>query len=167
MYNIYPSFADEKPIQLFEQKIKAGLVYNLLKYTTWSASKQNLDITNLQVCLFGDDPFDGYLSPLQGRTAQQAKIVIVHVLEVKETENCNIVIVHRSQEENISVLFEFLRDKQILTISDIPGFSKRGGMVELTKEGEKISMYINKSAVNHAGLDIQSRMLRLAKLVAG
>jgi uncharacterized protein DUF4154 len=157
--------AQEKPLQLYEQKIKAGLVYNFLKYTTWPANAAPQG--TLHVCLFGGDPFDGYLSPLKGRTAQQAVIDITTITRVSEAENCNMVIIPSSQAKSLPALLEFLKDKHVLTVSDIDQFARLGGMVEMTKENEKINLYINKTAVQGAGLGIQGQMLKLAKIVSG
>lgn len=159
--------AQEKNLQLYEHKIKAGLVYNLLKYTAWPKESLPQKSGKLQICLFGEDPFDGYLSPLKGRTAQQAPISITHITTVDETKTCSVVIIHRDQEKNLTELLQFLKHKNVLTISDITHFAERGGMVEMAKEDAKINLYINKEAVNHAGLNIQDPMLKLAKIVAG
>ena len=158
--------ADENAGGAFEQKIKAGLVYNFLKYTVWPQMENTPDRGKLNVCLFGGDPFDGYLSPLEGRTAQQELIVILKLKHIEQTEVCSLIFVHKSQVGRVPDLLAFLKGKPALTVSDIPDFAQEGGMVEMAKEDEKINLYINKGAVDHAGLDIQKRMLRLAKLVS-
>jgi len=155
--------AEDKPLQLYEQKIKAGLVYNFLKYTTWPQSGTG----TLNVCLFGGDPFDGYLSPLEGRTAQQSVIDINIVRSVEGTADCNVVIIAKKQAGSLPELLRFLEGRHVLTISDISQFARNGGMVELTKEKEKINLYVNKDVLNQAGLEIQAQMLKLAKLVSG
>ncbi len=172
------SFAVESPAPLYEQKIKAGLVYNLIKYTEWptaplapsspanSPAKINGSPATLKICLFSDDPFDGYLSPLQGRTAQQALISIVQIINISEADTCNAIIIHKNQREHLQKLFEFLQGKNILTISDIEKFAELGGMIELAREDEKVTLAINKNSVDNAKLVIDSRMLKLAKLVS-
>jgi len=154
-----------RPPELFEQKIKAGLIYNFLKYTTWpdAAMPQG----RLRVCLFGDDPFDGYLSPLEGRTAQKAVISIIRINRADEAENCNLVFIHRGQESALAELFALLQDKPVLTVSDIGQFARKGGMIELAKEDDYINMHINRRAAVRAGLGIQDRLLKLAKSVTG
>lgn len=171
------SCADENVVPLYEQKIKAGLVYNLLKYTQWpttfaaqSSETKTPDhngAAKLQVCLFGADPFDGYLSPLEGRTAQQAQIVITTLSEIAQTEHCRVVIIHRSQAQQLEQLLQFLHGKNVLTISDIVQFAEQGGMVELARQDEKISLRINKHALNSTKLTLDPRMLNLAKIVPG
>lgn len=171
------TYAEEQPLPLYEQKIKAGLVYNLLKYTEWpkistvlrddNKSAENPNNTKLQICLFGDDPFDGYLSPLEGRTAQQATITIIHVTQVQQTEHCSVVIIHRNQTQHLTQLLQFLRGKNVLTISDIAQFAEQGGMVEMTRQDEKIALHINKESLDSAKLSIDARMLKLATIVSG
>jgi hypothetical protein len=161
----WPSENNSRSLELFEEKIKAGLVYNLLKYTDWPKYTQKKNV--LRVCLFGDDPFKGYLSPLAGRHAQQYIIDIASVDNIKELENCQLVFISKNSRENIPELLNFLKDKHVLTVSDIAKFARQGGMVELTKENQRITFYINKSAVTDAGLNIQDRLLKLAKIVTG
>lgn len=169
--------AEEQPLAMYEQKIKAGLVYNLLKYTEWSNVSnsaradnkpiENSTSTKLFICIFGDDPFDGYLSPLEGRTAQQATITITHVTQVQQTAQCHAVIIHRNQAQHLNPLLQFLRGKNVLTISDITQFAEQGGMVEMTRQDEKVALHINKESLDSAKLSIDARMLKLATIVSG
>jgi hypothetical protein len=157
------SQSDEKPLGLYEQKIKAGLVYNLIKYTAWPKTSVHQTLT---ICLLGGDPFDGYLSPLNGRMAQQATISINQINKITEAGHCHLLVIHKSQSNKLPELIEFLQTKNILTVSDMEKFSIQGGMVELATENSKITLYINNGNVTHNGLTIDERMLKLAKLVS-
>lgn len=147
---------------LYEQKIKAGLVYNFLKYTAWPTNGTN----TLNVCLFGGEALDGYLTPLTGRTAQQTPIAIVRISRANEVTNCNLVFIPQTQEGAMSDLLAATKGRPILTVSDIARFARRGGMVELTSEDQHVGLAINKDTVERSGLSIQDRMLKLAKLVS-
>jgi hypothetical protein len=153
-------------IRLEEQKIQAGLIYNFLKYTTWPASATSPASKNeLSVCLLGGDPFSGNLYPLNGRTAQHYIIKITRPVSVSEAENCDVVFVNSNQEENLLGVLGSLKGKGILTVSNIPSFSKRGGMVEFSKgRDQRIHLYINRAALDAAGLTVNSRLLNLAEL---
>ncbi len=159
----FPAKAQEaEPMTLQESKIKAGLVYNFLKYTHWS----DFNITNskqLEICLLGGDPFEGALYPLDGRTAQQYTIKISQPPSVTETSNCSLVIIHRSQENNLAQILQALKGKNIMTLSDIGQFSRKGGMVELSMQDQRIHLYINQQAVSSSGLQIDDRLLKLAE----
>ncbi len=158
---------DNSKLQLQEQTIKAGLVYNFLKYTTWPGDLPSTKQSSLRICFFGKEPLDGNLSRLEGRTAQKSTISIVHVDDISKTADCSVVFINRDNANILPALFSFLKDKHVLTVSDIDEFAKLGGMIELTKEDKRIALYINKSAVDRAGLTIQTRLLKLAKMVSG
>jgi hypothetical protein len=167
------SVVSEAPAPLYEQKIKAGLVYNLIKYTEWPKTsltpphhiKNTYNSPPLTICLFGDDPFEGYLAPLQGRTAQQSVISITHATSIPKMGNCSAIVVHRSQLDQLPDLLEFLQGKSILTLSDIEKFTELGGMIELARQEEKIELRINKNSLDKAKLVVDPRMLKLAKLI--
>lgn len=157
--------ADEKSLQLYEQKIKAGIVYNLLKYTNLPEKTLPLINGKLQICLYGEDLFEGYLSPLEGRTVQQITIAINSIKTPAEVESCSVVIIHHTQLHKLPQLLDTINKNHILSISDAKSFAQLGGMIELSKENEKISLYINTTAVAEADLSIQDPMLKLATIV--
>ena len=148
--------------QLYEQKIKAGLLYNFLKYTSWPQDLEG----SLKVCLYGSDPFEGYLYPLKGRTAQQYTISIQHIHDVSQAAECNIVFIHHNEARSLPALLKFLQDKHVMTASDIEEFAYKGGMVEFSRKDNRIKVFINKKAVEDAGLYIDNRLLKLATLVS-
>lgn len=156
----------DETLRLYEQKIKAGIVYNFLKFTDWPADVIAKNGGKLNICLFGGDPFDGYLFPLRGKTAQQYVISITQIGEVTQTADCNMVFIHHNEENTLPRLFEFLQEKPVLTISDINNFAYLGGMVEMVKEEERVNLYINETVARNAGINIQHRILKMAKLVS-
>lgn len=160
----FPARSDEQPLALYEQKIKAGLVYNLIKYTQWPEKTIG---EKLHLCLFGGDPFNGYLAPLEGRTAQQVTISIKRINDIPATKNCHILVIHEDQKSQLAGLLASLENENILTVSDIKAFATQGGMVELAKENEKISLHINNNSIIQNRLKIDDRMLKLARIVPG
>jgi hypothetical protein len=152
-------------LQLYEQKIKAGLVYNFLKFTDWPGGNPAIKAGKLRVCLYGEDPFDGYLYPLEGRTARQLNIMISRVQSLGETAQCSLVYIHRSHETELPRILAFLQGKSVMTISDIDKFAEKGGMVELAIQDRRIHLFINPRATQAAGIRIEDRMLKLSTLV--
>ena len=146
---------------LNEQKIKAGLIYNFLKYTEWKALGPDRKI---EVCLFGNDALIDYLMPLQGRTAQQHPINIVRIGTLERVPACNLVFLSKTEEGMLAGVLDAAAGKGVLTISDIGSFTRRGGMAELsTQDDQRIHLLINKYAVQGAGLRIENRLLNLAE----
>ena len=156
-----PALADQ--MQLDATKVKAGLVYNLLKYTRWQKSSPVMIDKKLTVCLYGGDPFNGALDPLQGRTAQQLAIDIIETEDPNAITDCSLVIIHRSEADSVPTLLKTLDRKSILTISDIDDFTHEGGMVAFTRDENRVALVLNVPAIQAAGLIVEDRLIKLAK----
>lgn len=150
-------------LQLHEQEIKAGLLYNFLKYTDWIPEKTNN--TPITVCIFGDDPFDGYLNPMAGRTVNQREITLRTVRSIQETATCHLLFINANEKSRWPQIVKFLAGKNVLTVSDFSGFADAGGMIEFGHKNEHISAEINLDAVNNAQLQVQDRLLKLVTVV--
>lgn len=149
-------------LQLQDSKIKAGLIYNFLKFTSWNSSNMPVNGT-LHVCLLGDDPLNELLKPLNGRTAQQFSINVIDISSAADASNCQMVYISQNSGSNISALAKQLNQKKILTIGDIDGFTTQGGMVELSLQSDdRIHIFINQAALDEAGLQIEQRLSKLA-----
>lgn len=156
-----PAYGQDN-IRLVEQEIKAGLLYNFLKYTQWPAEHANREAV---VCLIGGDPFGGRLQPLAGRTVNQHNIEIRNLANTQEIDACSLLYVHANLKPNWPQLQKALAGKDVLTVSDFDGFAQSGGMIEFTKNDNRIGVKINVDAVTAAHLTVQSRLLRLASTV--
>ena len=160
-----PRLAATQNLHLHEREIKAGMLYSFLKYTEWP--QQKMEGPSIVVCLFGGDPFGGYLDNTKGRTVQQRAIVIRSVSSASETSACNLVYVTASQESRWPELSAALAGKGTLTVGDFSGFTASGGMIEFTRKGDRIAVVMNIDAVRSAKLSVQDRLLRLVTVVHG
>ena len=154
-----PAYAAEG-LQLVEQKIKAGLIYNFLKYTEWHDQAESAPIT---VCLYGGDAFEGHLQPMAGRTVNQRVIAIEPIAVSDDWSGCSLIFVHSDQRGAWPTLKESLVRKQIMTVADFEGFAAAGGMIEFTRVDNRIGVKINTKAIDESGLKVQDRLLKLAE----
>jgi hypothetical protein len=150
--------------RLGEQDIKAGLLYNFLRYTEWPNSAEAAATVN--VCLYGGDPFEGRLAPMAGRTVNQRVIVIRNVRTGSELNACALVFVNAREREGWPRLRAELAHRSILTVSDYEGFARAGGMLEFTRVSNRIGVAVNVDAANAVQLRVQDRLLRLATIVS-
>lgn len=149
-------------VKLQENKIKAGLVYNFLKYTSWPVN----NLGKIRVCLYGGDSFGGALNPLMGRTAQQQIIDVREISDVNDSADCEMVFINKSHEKEMPLILSALSNSHVMTLSDIKDFSHKGGMVEFSKEeDQRIHLVMNKTIIDNSGLVIEERLLKLAKVV--
>jgi hypothetical protein len=152
----------EQSLQLLEQEIKAGLLYNFLKYTDWPAGA--VQPSSMVVCVFGDDPFDGYLKPMAGRTVNQREIAIRILHAIGDAGGCQLLFLNASEKEQWPQLRASLSGKSVLTVSDLKGFSDMGGMIEFSHKNDHVSVNLNMDAVAAAQLHVQERLLNLVSI---
>jgi hypothetical protein len=53
----------------------------------------------------------------------------------------------------------------VLTVSDIPQFSQRGGIIQFVQESNKIRFEVNLACAMAAGLTLSSELLKVAVIV--
>lgn len=152
-------------LHLVEQQIKAGLLYNFLKYTDWPPGAMSGAKGDTVVCLLGGDPFGGHLDPMAGRTVNQKKIVIRKIGSVDEADACSMLVIHGDEKADWPTLRAALQGKGILTVSDFDGFAESGGMIGFTRHDNRIGVTVNTDAVAAAHLRVEDRLLKLASVV--
>jgi len=162
-----PAAYAQENIQLVEQEIKAGLLYNFMKYTDWPPDRSQQANAPIVVCLLGGDPFAGRLQPLAGRTVNQHVIELRNLRTVDEAGMCSLVFIHADAKPQWPQLRMALAGKSMLTVSDFQGFADAGGMIEFTRNENKIGVKIDTAAVTAAHLQVQDRLLKLANAVRG
>lgn len=145
-----------------EKKVKAGLIYNFLKYTAWPENAGGQS-DGFKLCLLGPNPFSGALKPLEGRTAQNKTIAILRVETIEEGRKCHLLFIHSNLDNGLPGFLERIKGYPVLLVSDMEGFADRGGMVELATENGYINIHVNRDALRESGLVIQDRLLKLAK----
>jgi hypothetical protein len=159
------STAEAQSLQLYEQKIKAGLVYNFLKYTEWPSSKMTKDTPAVIVCIFGqEDPFDGYLSPIEERTVQQKPITLKYISDGADINSCHMLYIGASDKAHWPQLQTAAGNKGILTVGDFSGFTDSGGMIQLGNKNNRVYVELNIAAITTAHLHIYDTLRRIATI---
>ena len=152
----------QENLRLVEQDVKAGLLYNFLRYTEWPGARSSGAAV---VCIYGSDPFSGRLQPMAGRTVNQRTIQLRTVREPAEIDACSLLYVNADERARWPRLRSYLAQRNVLTVSDYDGFATSVGMIEFTHANNRIGVRINVSAMEAANLTVQDRLLRLASVV--
>jgi hypothetical protein len=155
-----------------EDRIKALYLYNFLLFVDWPEDAIGEDNT-LRVAVIGDDALFELFEPMAQKPIKGRKLVVERFDAVEDLSlPCHVLFVGRSQRDIAPHILDKIRDRPVLTVSDMKGFTQMGGMVyfkhlvckEHTASHQK-RFEINLSAVEHAGLKIRSRLLRLSDIV--
>ncbi len=147
--------------EALEYQVKAAMIYNFAKFVRWpdgeAAGKP------LVVGVLGDDPFDGSLElALAGRSVFGSPVQVRNLDPSHGPFDCDVLFVGRSERRRIPQVLEQVRGRAVLTISDIDEFASAGGMIGFVIEDGRIRFEVNLDAARRAGLQISSKLLRLA-----
>ncbi|TAK57824.1 MAG: YfiR family protein [Bacteroidetes bacterium] len=150
-----------------EYKFKAVYLFNFLQFIEWSPEAFQTSKSPIIIGILGDDPFRGTLEQtLEHETINGRTIQIQRMNNIEKIKNCHLVFIPKSERAQLDVLFSNFKNKNLLTISEIEGFAERGGCINFFIEDNKLRFEINVDAVHDAGLQVSSKLLRLAKVVS-
>lgn len=151
-----------------EYQVKAAFLFNFLKFVEWPDDGPADSHAKWVIGFVGDSPISDELTRLAG-----GKNVMGRELEVKKFQDadsqrgCNILFISTSEKKRLPNILEGLRGANVLTVGDMDHFVGSGGMVQFVVEEDRVRLAIDVSATSHARLKISSKLLSLARVVAG
>lgn len=150
-----------------EYQVKAAFLYQFFKFVEWPANAFNATHNIICIGVVDGGPMASALQPIEGKEAKGRRVVIKRFKELKDLEFCHILFISSGMEGRLAEILDQLRGTSTLTVSDIDGFARRGGMINLITVEDKIQFEINVDAAERAKLQISSHLLRLARIVPG
>ena len=152
--------------QSSEYLIKAGYIYNFAKLVEWPASAFAQPDSPIVIGILGTDPFGPIIDKvLEGKKVNGHSFVIKRLKPTADVKECHILFIGSSLGVHVADTIRLTRGTPVLTISEIPGFADRGGIINLTLEQNKVRFEVNVDAAKEADLNISSRLLVLAKVI--
>jgi hypothetical protein len=150
-----------------EYELKAGVLYHIIEYVEWPSGSFVAGQTEpvLQIGLVGQIPFAAALEVLNGKTIQGRKLVVKQLSGTDAAADCQVLFIGASEKPRLEEIVAKVKDRPILTVSEVEGFAERGGMVNLIAGQNRIVMEINRQVAGQARLSISSQLLKLAKVL--
>ena len=149
-----------------EYLIKAGFIYNFANLVQWPSNAFTQPDSPIVIGILGEDPFGTVLDRVLAGKKVNGRIFLVKRLKsFPDLKECHIVFVSSSEMAHLAEAIHLVKGMPILTIGEIPGFAKRGGIINLVLEDNKVHFEVNVDAAKEADLTISSRLLALARIV--
>jgi len=149
-----------------EHQVKAAFLYNFGRFVEWPRTASAPAGDPFSICLLGEDPFGPVLEEtLEGKEVHGKKLLLRRIGSAKDTLRCQILFISSSEDSHLTEILTLLAGRSILTVSEMPRFAYRGGMIGFTLEQNKVRFEINPPAAERGGLIISSQLLKLAKIV--
>jgi hypothetical protein len=149
-----------------EYLIKAGFIYNFANLVQWPVNAFAQPDSPIVIGILGEDPFGTVLDRvLAGKRVNSRVFLVKRLKSVVDLKECHILFVSSLEIAHLAEAIHLAKGMPILTIGEIPGFAKRGGIINLVLEDNKVHFEVNVEAAKEADLTISSRLLALARIV--
>jgi hypothetical protein len=155
-----------------EQALKAVLFYKLPLFTYRERDVRGGVLT---LCTLGRTQLDEALRNLAESDEREQPDPQANGLArrfqvlagVEEIAECAFGFGGRAEAARLGPLLAELARPGLVTVSDIRGFARAGGMVELALRGrgEGLAIVINRRAARDAGVEFMAQLLRLAEVI--
>ncbi|MBL7700457.1 MAG: YfiR family protein [Chitinophagaceae bacterium] len=148
-----------------EYQLKAAFLFNFCQFVNWPADAFTSGEAPLVIGVLGPNPFGSYLEEtVSGEKISGRPVEIRYFKEPDEVGDCHLLFIGGNNAKESSEGIAATKGKNILTISDQPNFLKQDGMIRFMNQQNKIRFEINVEAARSAGLEISSKLLRLADI---
>ena len=137
-------------------------MYNFANFVEWPPSAFADGAAPIVLGILGKDPLfeilkNANLQPIRGR-----QIVAKRLTDQEDFASCHILFVGRSEEADFHKILNKISSKNILSVSDMAGFAKWGGVINFLEVDNQLRFEINIQAAKSADLIISSKLLNLA-----
>jgi len=163
LFTVSSVLAEQKPN---EYQVEAVYLYNFGRFVEWPSRVAPTKSDVFTICVLGEDPFGRTLdATFAGATIENRSVVARRISSPNESADCQILFLSSSEASRLSKIIESLNKTAVLTVSDMPQFSQRGGMIQFVLEGNRVRFEVNLNATQKAGLTLSSELLKVATAV--
>ncbi|HBE89064.1 MAG TPA: hypothetical protein DDW67_08005 [Elusimicrobia bacterium] len=148
-----------------EAGVKAAYIYNFTQFVEWEAPSSTAAAAGkFTVCVLGGGPMASSLAALDGRKAGAAEIKVLRLKENGPFSDCRILFIPGSLGGSLPALLRGL-GRGVLTVSDMPGFAGKGGIIGFFTEEKRVRIEVNPRRAGEAGLKLSPRLLQVSRII--
>ena len=145
-----------------EYQLKAAYLVNFARFVEWPANEAG----ELTMCVLGTDPFGPALdTTLHDLPVGGQRMVSRRLASVQDGAGCRVLFIAASEAPHLAAILAQLDGAPILTVSDIPQFARRGGMIQFVTDDQRVRFEVDLKPAHEAGLMLSSYLLRVATVV--
>lgn len=149
--------------QSLEYQVKAAFLLNFTKFIEWPPDESAGPDSSFEICILGDDPFGTALDQMvEGETLRGRRMTVQRVRR-PPPPSCRVLFIGKMEKDLASLMTDLAPG--VLTVGDGPGFLRDGGMIAFLLDNNRVRFDINQSVAARAGLNISSKLLKVARSV--
>jgi len=145
--------------------VQSVYLFDFAKFVRWPPGDEHQTFT---LCVAGQKAYADTLKRLVQGEHIDAHPLAVRSLQTPGDESaCQILFIGASAREQLEKLLAATAGKPVLTVSDVPGFLDRGGMIQFLLIGDRVRFSVNLRPVGTSGLTLSSELLKVSMTVTG
>jgi len=149
-----------------ELRVKAAFLYNFARFVEWPVQAESQP--KVEFCVLGHDPLTPILEEtVRGKNVNGRVLGVRNVGGADEAAGCHVLFVARGEQKRLRCLLQALAEKPVLTVSDLEGTVRDGGIIQFRLVDQNVRFEVNLDAAARAGLKLSSQLLRVALAVVG
>jgi antitoxin component YwqK of YwqJK toxin-antitoxin module len=153
------------PQTFSENQIKGALLYKITKFIRWP----NDPGKKIKLC-FMDELEDQHKETLAKTIANLINpstdnFELVTTITINDITSCNLLFIGMKSQSKLQDILTRLEGKPTVTISDIIGFTKRGGMFGFYRKNGNIAVELNYTNAKNNGVTINAALRELITVV--
>ncbi len=156
---VHPSKAQAMDISL----MKGVYLYNFIRFAQWPGDPGAA--REVSVAVYAPQGFVEYLRKISTRSHSYPKMQVRWCASVECADAAHVLYVHGVEDVKLEMLLTAMQGREVLTVSDQPGFVQSGGMIQLVEDRGRLVFDINLRAIQEAGLYISADILDMARKV--
>ncbi|MBF0195724.1 MAG: YfiR family protein [Magnetococcales bacterium] len=157
--------AARKNTRQLEYRIKAVYLYNFLKFIDIPDKQPNTEDEPFKICVLEEDSLLSAITIIKEKTTKGRPLQVEQINSVNKAKQCHIVFIGVAKKHNLESTLNRLKRSGILTVSDMPEFAKKGGIIGFVIKRKKVRLEINLNAANREGLKISANLLEVATII--
>jgi len=160
-----PHSAESQGAPAKEYQLKAVFLYHFSQFVEWPEDAFAGADDPLVIGVLGKDPFGPYLDDaIKGEKVGNHPLVVRHFDHAEDVKACHILFIPADEGRQARAMSRF-SEQHVLTVGDAEDFARRGGMVALVNDHNRIRLLVNLGVAEGAGLKLSSKLLRPAEIV--
>lgn len=149
-----------------EYQIKAVFLFNFLQFVEWPSAVFAGAETPIRIGVLGEDPFGPALEEaVRGETIDGRPLIIRRSQRIEDIADCQLLFIGKSESRRMAEILSRLEGRPVLTVSEVGGFTRQGGIISFYPDGKKVRFEINPATARRCGLKLSSQLLGLGRVV--
>ena len=148
-----------------EYQVKAAVLYNFARFTTWPPSKLAHNTDAIVFCALEREPLSDVLeSAVQGKMINTHALLFRRVQRLEEFRNCHVAYLDALEPERLLRALDALAGSGVLSVYESDA-TLRSGTIRLFFEESHVRFEINTAVTEREHLELSSKLLGVARMV--